>query len=120
MIISTFYILQRILEALNCGSDEVNCLIDSLEDDLLNAVPNDWLNIRMSKLPRKNPVVEQGHSWVIVDKNILMDTPMNYWKENKGSNNIPIVIGKYPKQNTITEFNIVHDNGNFEQFIIVV
>lgn len=95
---------KRILETLNCGSDEVNCLIDSLEEDLLNAVPNDWLNTRMSKLPRKNPVVEKGHSWVIVDKNILMDTPMNYWKENKGSNNVPIVIGA-TAQGAVSEEN---------------
>ena len=77
-----------------CGSDVVECLIDKTEEDLLNAVPTDWLNTRMSKLPRKNPVQEKGHSWIIVDKNILMENPMDFWKENKGSNNVPIVIGK--------------------------
>ena len=60
----------------------------------MNSVPTNWLNTEMSTLPRKNPVEEKGHSWIITDKNILMDAPMDYWKKSKGSNNIPIVIGK--------------------------
>ena len=89
------YSFQKILETLYCGSDELECLIDKTAEDLLNSVPIDWLNTEVSTLPRKNPVEEKGHSWIITDKNILMDAPMDYWKKSKGSNNIPIVIGKF-------------------------
>ena len=86
--------LQKILQMLNCGSDEVECLVDKVEVDLLNAVPADWLNTKMAKLPRKNPIEDKGHSWIIIDKNILMKSPIEFWKENKGSNIVPIVVGK--------------------------
>ena len=92
--ISNYANLQKILQMLNCGSDEVECLVDKVEVDLLNAVPADWLNTKMAKLPRKNPIEDKGHSWIIIDKNILMKSPIEFWKENKGSNIVPIVVGK--------------------------
>ena len=92
--ISNYANLQKILQMLNCGSDEVECLVDKVEVDLLNAVPADWSNTKMAKLPRKNPIEDKGHSWIIVDKNILMKSPIEFWKENKGSNIVPIVVGK--------------------------
>ena len=84
------------MERLNCGSDEVDCLIDATAEDLVDAVPAEWLNTQMAKLPKKMGTNEEkGHSWIIVDKNMFMESPMEYWKKNKGSNNVPIVIGTY-------------------------
>ena len=89
-------IFQRILNKLGCGSDEVDCLIDAIAEDLVNAVPSEWLNTRVATLPRKKGTnKEKGHSWIIVDKNIFKESPLEYWKKNQGSNNVPIVIGRY-------------------------
>ena len=82
------------MQKLNCGSDEVDCLIDAAAEDLVEAVPSEWLNTRMATLPKQRGTNEEkGHSWLVIDKNIFMESIMEYWKSNKGSNNVPIVIG---------------------------
>jgi hypothetical protein len=59
----------------------------------------------MAKLPKKKGTNEEkGHSWIIVDKNIFLESPMEYWKNNKRSNNVPIVIGA-TAQGVVTEQN---------------
>ena len=35
---------------------------------------------------------ENGHSWLVLDKDILMENPKKFWAKN--STSIPIVIGK--------------------------
>ena len=37
---------------------------------------------------------EKGHSWIVADKDILLENPKTYWANNKLSNNVPIVFGK--------------------------
>ena len=34
------------------------------------------------------------HSWLILDKEMLFKEPTQYWKDNRLSNNIEMVIGK--------------------------
>ena len=99
-----------------CGSDELECLIDKTAEDLLNSVPTNWLNTEVLTLPRKNPNEEKGHSWIIADKNILMEAPMDYWKQNKGSNNVPIVIGRLIVKHVI--IHVYYKKFSFLQFMI--
>ena len=108
------------METLYCGSDELECLIDKTAEDLLNSVPTNWLNTEMLTLPRKNPVEEKGHSWIITDKDILMEAPMDYWKKNKGSNNVPIVIGNNSHFLIGIEIQIIFEGGDvFEMYMIL-
>ena len=37
---------------------------------------------------------EKGHSWLVLDKDILMENPKKFWAKNSSS--ISIVIGKRP------------------------
>ncbi len=83
--------LQAVLQALNCGSDEVECLIDATAEDLTNASPYEWRDTNMVELPQ---VGEKGHSWLVVDKYLLLEHPKDFWKENQFSNKIPLVFGK--------------------------
>ena len=72
----------------------MDCLIDAAAEDLVEAVPSEWLNTRMATLPKQQGTNEEtGHSWIVIDKKILMESLMEYWKRNKGSNNVPLVIG---------------------------
>ena len=39
-------------------------------------------------------VGERAHSWLVLDKDILLENPKTFWANNKLSNNVPIVFGK--------------------------
>ena len=63
-------------------------------EDLVKAVPYEWSAARQRKLPKQGEQAT-GHSWVIVDKSLLKESPYTYWnKTNKLANNVPIVFGK--------------------------
>jgi carboxylesterase type B len=79
-----------ILDKLNCGSDEVECLIDATAEDLTEAMPYEWRDSNQPELPQ---VGEKEHSWIIVDKTVLRQHPMDYWSGHQLSNNIPLVFG---------------------------
>ena len=82
---------KAILEALNCGSDEVDCLIDATADAITEAMPFSWRDTNTPELPQ---VGEKEHSWIVLDKHILLQHPLDYWKDNQLTNNIPMVFGK--------------------------
>ena len=50
--------------------------------------PGPFLN-----LPMKGDRVRE-HSWLILDKEMLFKAPTQYWKDNRLSNNIEMVIGE--------------------------
>jgi len=81
---------KAILEALNCGSDEVPCLIDATPEDITNAVPFIWDDTKQPELPQ---VGEKEHSWIVLDKHFFVKHPLDYWQENKFENKISIVFG---------------------------
>ena len=89
------FILQVLFEKLNCEDEEeeADCLVDlPTPEDLVKAVPYEWSSARQRKLPKQGES-QLGHSWVIIDKHILKESPYTYWKDNKLSNNVPIVFG---------------------------
>ena len=95
---STIFNFQVLFENLNCKgseSEEAECLVDlPTPEDLVKAVPYEWSAARQRKLPKQGEQAT-GHSWVIVDKSLLKESPYTYWnKTNKLANNVPIVFGK--------------------------
>ena len=91
------FILQVLFEKLNCENEEeeADCLVDlPTPEDLVKAVPYEWSSARQRKLPEQGES-QLGHSWVIIDKHILKESPYTYWKDNKLSNNVPIVFGTH-------------------------
>ena len=86
-----FKYLQKIINGLNCGMDEVECLIDKTAEEVVEATPYEWRTTNKPDLPQKG---ETDHSWIIIDKNILLQHPKDYWKEYQMSNTIPMVFGK--------------------------
>ena len=83
---------KAILESLKCGSDEVECLIDETPEAIAESMPYEWRDTNLPELPQ---VGEKGHSWIIIDKQILLQHPKDYWAQNQLSNNIPMVFGKF-------------------------
>jgi len=47
---------------------------------------------------------EKEHSWIVLDKHILLKHPMDYWAENQLENKIPMVFGS-TAQGEVTESN---------------
>lgn len=90
-----------ILETLNCGSDVVDCLIDATAEDVTEAAPYEWRDTNQLELPQ---VGEKGHSWIVIDKHILLNHPYDFWKKNQLSNKIPMVFGA-TAQGEVTEDN---------------
>jgi len=80
---------KQIINTLNCGVDEVECLVDKTAEDIIEATPYEW-RTNQPELPQKG---ETDHSWIIIDKNILLQHPKDYWTENQMSNTIPMVFG---------------------------
>ena len=82
---------KQILRTLNCGSDEVECLVDATAEDLTEAIPYEWRDTNMPDLPMKDNSKE--HSWIVIDKHLLLQHPKDFWKEFRMTNNIPMVFG---------------------------
>ena len=81
---------KQILRTLNCGSDEVECLIDATAEDLTEAIPYDWRDTNMPELPQNG---DKSHSWIVIDKHLLLQHPKDFWNEFRMTNNIPMVFG---------------------------
>lgn len=81
---------QEILTALNCGSDEAECLIDATAEDLTEKMPFSWRDTNQPELPQSG---EKEHTWIIIDKHLLRQHPKDYWSANQLSNKIPMVFG---------------------------
>lgn len=83
---------KEILNTLNCGADEVDCLVDATAEDIAESIPFSWRDTNQPELPQKG---ETDHSWIIIDKKILIQHPKDYWKEHQRENKITMVFGKY-------------------------
>ena len=83
---------KQILRTLGCGSDEVDCLIDATAEDITNAIPYEWKDTNPPEIPQLG---EKEHSWIIIDKQVLLQHPKDYWLKHRLENNIPMVFGKY-------------------------
>jgi carboxylesterase type B len=81
---------KKIINDLNCGVDVVECLVDKTAEDIVEVTPYEWRTTNQPELPQKG---ENDHSWIIIDKNILLQHPKDYWTENQMSNTIPMVFG---------------------------
>ena len=46
------YFFQAIVEALKCGVDVAECLLDNAAEDLTRVVPYDWQDTRQRELPQ--------------------------------------------------------------------
>ena len=73
------------------GSDEVECLVDATAEDIAESIPFSWRDTNQPELPQKG---ETDHSWIIIDKKILIQHPKDYWKEHQRENKITMVFGK--------------------------
>ena len=84
------------LNTLGCGADEVSCLTTAEPEDLIKSVPEDWTQSTSPKdrLPEKDE--EPDHSWLTLDKYILFQNPLDYWREHRLSNTVAMVIGESP------------------------
>ena len=69
----------------------MECLVDATPEDLTEAIPFEWKDTKTTELPQ---VGEKEHSWIVLDKHILLKHPLDYWAENQLENNIPMVFGK--------------------------
>ena len=66
-------------------------LVDATPEDLTEAMPYLWRDTKTTELPQ---VGEKEHSWLVLDKHILLKHPLDYWAENQLTNKIPMVFGK--------------------------
>ena len=69
----------------------MECLVDATPEDLTEAIPFEWKDTKTTELPQ---VGEKEHSWIVLDKHILLKHPLDYWAENQLENKIPMVFGK--------------------------
>ena len=69
----------------------MECLVDATPEDLTEAIPFEWKDTKTAELPQ---VGEKEHSWIVLDKHILLKHPLDYWAENQLENKIPMVFGK--------------------------
>ena len=83
---------KKILSTLNCRSDEdeVECLVDATAEDITEAIPYEWRDTNMPELPQSG---EKEHSWMVIDKHLLLQHPKDFWHEFQYTNNIPMVFG---------------------------
>eukprot|EP00093_Oithona_nana_P003152 03152.XXX_10690_3064_1 [CDS] Oithona nana genome sequencing. len=83
---------KKILSTLNCRSDEdeVECLVDATAEDITEAIPYEWRDTNMPELPQSG---EKEHSWMVIDKHLLLQHPKDFWHEFRMTNNIPMVFG---------------------------
>lgn len=81
---------KEILNKLGCGADEVECLVDATADDVTDSIPFEWRDTNQPELPQKG---ETDHSWIIIDKQILIQHPKDYWKDHQRENKITMVFG---------------------------
>ena len=65
--------------------------MDATAEDITDSIPFLWRDTKTPELPQKG---EKDHSWIIIDKHILIQHPKDYWAENQLSNTVPIVFGK--------------------------
>jgi carboxylesterase type B len=91
---------KEILNTLNCGADEIECLVDATAEDITDSIPFLWRDTKTPELPQKG---EKDHSWIIIDKHILIQHPKDYWAENQLSNTVPIVFGATAQGEVNTE-----------------
>ena len=68
----------------------MECLVDATPEDLTEAIPFEWKDTKTTELPQ---VGEKEHSWIVLDKHILLKHPLDYWAENQLENKIPMVFG---------------------------
>ena len=106
---------KQILRALNCGSDEVECLVDATAEDITEAIPYEWRDTNMPELPQSG---EKEHSWMVIDKHLLLQHPKDFWKEFQMTNNIPMVFGATAQgevnfKTNATFFNSTHATFDF-------
>ena len=85
---------QDVLDALNCGSDEVACLRDASAEDLTNAEVEEWGAANTPDLPKSGEEASD-HSWVIIDKDVIFQNVVAHWRANRQTNKIPMVFGEY-------------------------
>ncbi|CAL1299970.1 unnamed protein product [Larinioides sclopetarius] len=91
-----------ILKKLNC--DSLSCLQNKTSEEILAAIPGFWWSDWSTDLPSSEE--EQQPTMVVVDGNLLYNTPYHMWQEGD-IQQVPVVIGSVAQESGSSK--VLHD-----------